>query len=92
MKNKELIIATISFFLYVNTKYYWISKLGTFAHPTVLISGIILLGLIIALAIEVYFATKEKFSDRSRLFIVGLLSTVLVLTFYKPSGLFVFEP
>lgn len=87
MKNKVLIVTAIVFFLYVNTKNYWIGKLGHFASPIILISAIILLGLLIALARQVYLTTKEKFSDRLRLFIVGLLTIVLALTFYKPSGL-----
>ncbi len=86
MKNKGLIITTIVFFLYVNTKNYWIGKLGYFSSPIILISAIILFGLLIALVRQIYFTTKEKFSDRHRLFIVGLLTIVLALTFYQPSG------
>jgi len=91
LKNKGLIITTIAFFLLVNTTYYWEGKLGLFAFPTFLILAVVYIGLVIALVRQVYLATKEKLRHKSRLFVVGLLTTVLALTFYRPFGLVDFD-
>ena len=87
MKNKGLIITTITFFLYVNTKQYWISKTEPFGFPIILIGGITLLALVIALVRQIYLTTKERVANRRRLLIVGLLTIVVALTFYRPGGL-----
>jgi hypothetical protein len=87
MKNKGLIITTIAFFLYVNTKQYWIGKTEPFGFPIILIGAITLLGLVIALTRQIYLTTKEKGSDRSRILILGLLAIVVALTFCRPAGL-----
>jgi len=91
LKNKGLIITTIIFFLTVNTSYYWKVKLGLFAFPAFLILVVIYLGLGLALIRQIYFLIKEKFTDKSRLINIGLLTIVLILTFLKPFGLIDFE-
>jgi hypothetical protein len=91
LKNKGLIIATIIFFLLVNTTYYWEGKLGLYAFPTFIVLALVFVGLIIALLRQIYFSLREKFTDRQRLFLVGLLTIVLTLTAYKPFGLVDFD-
>lgn len=91
LKNKGLLITTIVFFLTVNTTYYWEGKLGLFAIPAFLVLVVIYLGLTIALARQIYFAKKEKLVDKSRFLLIGLLTTVLVLTFIRPFGLVNFD-
>jgi hypothetical protein len=91
LRYKGLFITTIVFFLLVNTIYYWEGKLGLFAFPAFLLLAAVYLGLVIALVREVYFLIKEKFTDKERLFQVGLLTIVLALTFYKPYGLIDFD-
>jgi hypothetical protein len=88
LKNKVLII-TIIFFLIVNTSYYWEGKFGLFIFPIFLILIIIFLGLVIALAKQLYFAFKDNFKDRIPT--ICLLITVLILTFVKPFGIIDFE-
>ena len=75
----------------VNTIYYWEGKLGLFAFPAFLLLAVVYLGLAIALVRQMYFLIKEKFTDKQRLFNVGLLTIVLALTFYKPFGLIDFD-
>ena len=75
----------------VNTTYYWEGKLGLFAFPAFLLLVVIYAGLGITLVKQLYFLIKEKFVDYQRLLKVGLLTIVLVLTFYKPFGLIDFD-
>ncbi|MVZ65372.1 hypothetical protein GQF61_05855 [Sphingobacterium sp. DK4209] len=91
MKNKGLLLTIIIFFLIVNTTYYWEGKLGFFAFPAFLILVIIFLGLGVALTRQIYFLIKEKFTDKKRIIIIGLLTLVLLLTFKKPFGLIDFD-
>lgn len=91
MKNKGTLITTIIFFLIVNSAYYWEGILGFFAIPVFMILVVIYLGLAIALARQVYFAVKEKFKNKYRLLQIGLLTSVLTLTFVKPNGIINFN-
>lgn len=91
LKNKGLLITTIVFFLIVNTTFYWEGKLGLFAFPAFLVLVVIYLGLAVALVRQIYLALKEKLSDKSRLLLIGLLTTVLALTFIRPFGLVNFD-
>jgi len=75
----------------VNTTYYWESKLGLYAIPTFLLLVVVYIGLGIVLVRQTYFLIKEKFVDKQRFLKVGLLTIVLVLTFYKPYGLIEFD-
>lgn len=52
--------------------------------------GIIYLGLFIAFVQQLYFLLKEKF-DKFRLMSLGLIATVLALTFFYPFGLINFD-
>ncbi len=91
LKNKKLIILTTIFFILVNTTYYWEVKLGFFALPAILLLVLSFFGLIIALIGQLYFAIKEKLSNKIRLYTIGLLILVLTLTFFKPFGLINFD-
>jgi hypothetical protein len=91
LKNKGLLITTFIFFLTINTTYYWEGKLGLFAFPTFLILVVVYLGLGIALLRQIHFAVKEKLADKNRLLNIGVLSTVLTVTFFRPFGLIDFD-
>jgi hypothetical protein len=91
LKNKGLLITTIIFFLTVNTTYYWEGKLGVFAFPAFLILVVIYLGLGITLIRQVYLLVKEKFSNKNRVILIGLLAITLTMTFLKPFGLIDFD-
>jgi hypothetical protein len=91
MKKKGLIITTIIFFLLINTTYYWQGKFGLFAFPVFLLLAVVYLGLAIALVRQILLLAKERLADKHRLFNVGLLIVVLVVTFYKPFGLIDFD-
>ena len=91
MKNKVLIITAIAFFLIVNTTYFWEGKFGLFAFPAFILLAIVYLGFVIALIRQIYYAAKEKFIYRDRLFTIGLLVIVLSLIIHKPFGLIDFD-
>lgn len=91
MKNKGLYITTIIFFLLVNTTYYWEGKLGLFAIPAFVLLVAVYFGLAVALLRQIYFSGKEKFKQNNRLILIGLLTTVLLLTYFKPLGIVDFD-
>lgn len=91
MKNRGLTITAIIFFLLVNTNYYWEGKLGLFAFPAFLLLLAIYIGLVIALLRQLYFLIKEKFKQKSRLLLIGLLTTILLLIYFKPLGFVDFD-
>lgn len=91
MKNKGLIITTIIFFLTVNTTYYWEGKLGFFKFPAFLILFAIYLALGVALEMQLHLAIQEKLVNKRRHILIGFLTFVLILTFFKPFGIINFD-
>ena len=91
LKNKGLLIAVIIFFLIINTTYYWEVKLGFFIFPAFLILVVVHFVFAIILIGQIYFAVKEKLTNKPRLLTIGLLTIVLVLTFIRPYGLIDFD-
>jgi len=91
MKRYGLLITTMIFFLLVNTSYYWEGKLGFFAFPSFLILILIYFGLGISLIRQLYLTIKKKFDNKLRLFTIGLLIFVLIITFLRPNGLINFD-
>jgi len=91
VKQKGLFIATILFFLIVNTNYYWEGKLGFFAFPTFFLLMIVYLVLAFLLLRQLLFAFRKKFIDKQRLVIISILLVVLTVTFLKPNGLINFD-
>lgn len=91
MKHKGLSIATIIFFLLVNTTYYWEGKMGMFAMVTLLFLILYFLVLIVLLLGQTFFAIREKLKNGQRLFLIGLMTVVLGLSFFYPGGLINFD-
>jgi hypothetical protein len=91
LKNKGLYITTIIFFLLFNTTYYWEGKIGFFAIPAFVLLVAVYFGLSIALLRQIYFSFKEKFKQNHRFILIGLLTTVLLLTYFKPLGIVDFD-
>jgi hypothetical protein len=91
MKNKLLITAAISFFVLVNTTYYWESNLGAFGMLSTLLLVTLFFILLSILFRQIFLAIKERFRNKRRLALVALLTAVLGLTSFKPSGLVNFE-
>jgi hypothetical protein len=76
----------VFFFVVLNTAYFWQPKIGIIALPIFLIligAYIFLAGLLVG---QMFFLIRERFADKQRLLVVGLLSTVLLLTILRPNG------
>jgi hypothetical protein len=91
VKQKGLFITTILFFLIVNTNYFWEGKLGFFAFPVDFLLVIVYLVLGFLFLRQLFFAFREKFFDKNRLIIMGIMVVVLTMTFLKPNGLINFD-
>ncbi|MDT3401602.1 hypothetical protein [Mucilaginibacter terrae] len=91
MKNKGLVISAVVLFLLVNTSYYWEGQLGVLAFPADLLLVIAFLILAIALIRQFYFSIKERFKNKHRSIIMGLLTITLGLILYRPGGLIDFD-
>jgi len=87
LKNKGIFIATIIFFVLVNTTQLWEGKMGMFAMVTFLIMIIYFLTLSIILIGQLFKAFREKFKERIRLLLIGLMTFVLTTSFIFPHGL-----
>ncbi len=91
MKDKLLIITAIVFFLLINTSYYWEGKLGLFAIAAFVLLVAVYIGLAVGFLQQLYFLWKEKFKQKGRLYLAGLLLAVLLLSSLWPSGLINFD-
>ena len=91
MKNNSLIICTLIFFFLVNTQYYWEIELDILAIPVTLVLLIGYFVLVVVFLNQLYLLLKEKFKNKKRVLSTCLLTTVLVLTFFKPFGIINFE-
>lgn len=91
MKNKVLLTTTIVFFLLINTSYYWETKTGAFAIPVFFLILTVYMILAVALLRQVSFAVRERFRKKWRLPLIGLLASVLLLSFFYPQGIVDFE-
>jgi hypothetical protein len=91
MKRKGLLIATIVFFLTVNTSYFWETPLGVFAFPTFFILIAYFLTLLILLLRQFFLTFNEKFIHKERIVLIGSMTFVLTTSFLFPSGLINFS-
>lgn len=91
MKQKKILIATIIFFLIVNTQYYWEGKMGLWAIPFFLLLVLSFFLLLIVLLFQTFLSIKEKFVVKSRIGAITLLIIILGTTYFFPRGLFDFD-
>lgn len=91
MKHKGLFIATILFFLLVNTAYYWEGNLGMIALLTLFLLILCFLILTFLLIKQIYLSRRENFKDKQRFILIGFMALLLALTFFFPTGLISFE-
>jgi len=91
IRNKILPITIIIFFLIINTSYFWVGKMGLLTFPIFLLLVVIYLTLFVIFIVQFYRVVKEKFKNKFRVFNIGFLAIVLILTFLFPSGFINFE-
>lgn len=80
MKYKALLIAAISFFIIINSIYLLHDKLGLLIMPILVMLFLAYCGLGLGFILQLYFAKQEQFSDKYRLFVIGVLGVVLIIT------------
>jgi hypothetical protein len=91
MKGNGLIVATLTFFVLINTSYYWEGKLGILAFPIFFALFIFYIILAFAFLRQLIFLFKETFKDKRRIVITVGLFLVLLLTLFNPSGFIDFD-
>ncbi|WP_299531208.1 hypothetical protein [Ulvibacterium sp.] len=91
MKRKKLLLATIIFFLLINTTYFWIGETGILAMFIFILLFVSFLILAVVLIGQVYFLIKEEFKDGNRIWTVGILFFVLGSAAFFPTGIMDFE-
>jgi len=86
MKKYLLILVTISFFLIVNTNYYWEGKVGIATIPIFIALVAIFFILLIILIVQFVKGLNENFHNRNRIWTIVILLLSLILIFIKPYG------
>lgn len=89
MRN-SLLIATIVFFLLVNSTQLWEGKIGEYSMLTFMILIVYFLVLSIIFIGQIIGALTEKFKVHQRLLLIGIMGFVLTTSFLFPNGLFHF--
>lgn len=87
IKYKILIGISIIFFLFVNTTYFWETPLGAWAIPIFLIELGLYAGLMVALLWLLYKVVVQTPGRRQRLIAISIITSVLLLVYYRPQGL-----
>lgn len=91
MKNKGILVFTIIFFLLVNTTQLWEGKIGLFAMMTFIIMIIYFLVLLVLLIGQIFKSYSEKFKERKRLVLIGVMTFILTTSFLFPQGIINFS-
>ena len=91
MKNKGIILVTLSYFLIINTTYFWEGKLGLFSFPFFIILIFIFLILVIVFIKQIFNGINENFKNKLTNLNIIILVITLSLTFAKPNGLINFD-
>lgn len=86
-----LTIVTVTFFLLVNTTYFWEGKMEEFGMFTFLGLVVYFFVLFFLLIYQVQLSIKEKHTKRKRTLLILLMMTVLNTTLLYPRGLITFE-
>jgi amino acid transporter len=96
MKNKALLIITVIFFLLVQSRYYLEDLFTTDRFPfmemvSVFVLFLVFIILVMSFLFQVEKAFKEKFNNRSRLYLITFMLFALGVTVWRPFGLVDFE-
>lgn len=91
MKHRTLLIATLLFFLLINTSYFWemLPGLWDIGIAALLLLYFIILGS--ALIVQIYYLIKERWENKARITSTGILFAVISSTILFPTGIINFE-
>lgn len=88
MRYKLLLILSAAFLVAVYTIFLWIDTISFFLQLLVAISlSLGFLCLAICLLWHLFFCIKEKFKDKQRNSILGVLCCVMLVAYFQPFGL-----
>lgn len=93
MKSSKILLAiTIVFFMIVNTSYFWEMYLPPGGN-VVLFMFLFFFSIfwVIVLLFQLVDGIREKFKDRRRIWVIGIMSLALGLIAFRPGGLINFE-
>ena len=82
-----IIGAAVLFFCLINTSALWINNLDFYAMIASTFLFLVFIGLFITLSVQLFLSVKEQFQRRERNIVLGVLITILLLTFIMPFGL-----
>jgi hypothetical protein len=92
LKRKKLLISAIIFFLVVNTSYFWSAVFPFPWDLLVFLLLVILYGvLVVALVLQVTYASEEKFRNKQRYATIAIVALVIFFVGYRPTGIIDFE-
>ena len=91
MYRKYLILILITYFLIINASYYWEEYTGVWAIPITLLFLFIFFILLFILLYQIFLVFKEKFKNKTRIWLSLFMTIILGLIFYYPSGIINFE-
>jgi hypothetical protein len=87
MKQKRLLVATVVFFLIINTTFLWEAQLGWFHLLLSIFLFFYFLVLSGFLVGQLFAAYDEKLKDKRRLYLLAMLVFTLVSTVLYPKGM-----
>ncbi|MFA6249449.1 MAG: hypothetical protein WC615_21100 [Mucilaginibacter sp.] len=87
MFKSRLVISAIILFLVINTSYFWEGMLGIFAILFYLILIIVFAVLVFSVLKQLYFAIKENFKNKQRLYKICFVLLVLTAVLMRPFGI-----
>jgi Ca2+/Na+ antiporter len=87
MFKSRLAITAIILFLVINTSYFWEGMFGIFAILIYLILIIIFAVLTFSVLKQLYFAIKENFKIKQRLYKICFVVLVLITVVMRPFGI-----
>lgn len=90
MRYKKIFLASILFFIVVHSRYFWTGKLGLFDFPIVLLLLFSFIFFTVVLILQIVLFIRENFNI-SRLYIILLLTSILLITAIKPFGIIDFD-
>ncbi len=84
-------ISILILFILINTSYYWEGEFGIFTFLIFIILFICFFILSIELIRQLYIASKNDFTEKPRIYLIGFMILCLTLIMIKPTGIINFD-
>jgi len=90
-KYRLLLIVTIVLFLLVNTSQLWDDMFGAWAFPAFIFLLVVYGLLLICLLYQLFLTIKEKFKNKPRVYLTGIMILLLLAMYVNPTGIINFD-